>query len=110
MYKKDNPYCISINECNNYFNKSVDILVLVEKVKEINTKKGDKMAFITGSDETGSKELIMFPKVYINSNVEVGNIIKIRGKVEKRFDEYQIIVDKIKILQGEKNEKDSENI
>ena len=111
IYKKDNPYCITINESNNYFDKTVDLLLLIEKVKVINTKKGDQMAFITGSDETGSKEFILFPKVYkIYNDLEVGNIIKIRGKVEKRLDEYQIIVDKVKKLQGEKNEEKTDDI
>ena len=102
---------ITINESNNYFDKTVDLLLLIEKVKVINTKKGDQMAFITGSDETGSKEFILFPKVYkIYNDLEVGNIIKIRGKVEKRLDEYQIIVDKVKKLQGEKNEEKTDDI
>ena len=111
IYKKDNPYCITINKSNNYFNKTVDLLLLIEKIKVINTKKGDKMAFITGSDETSSKEFIIFPKVYkIYNDLEVGDIIKIRGKVEKRLDEYQIIVDKIKKLQGDNNEEKTNNI
>ena len=63
------------------------------------------MAFVTGSDETGSKEFIFFPKVYRNyEQLEKGLIIKTRGRVEKRLDETQIIVEKVKILQGENNE------
>ena len=106
MYKKDNPYCINLNEVNNNFDKTVDVLILVEKIKVINTKKGDKMAFLTGSDETGTKEFILFPKVYSNNqNIEKGNIIKIRGHVERRLDEIQVIVERIKIIQGEANEE-----
>ena len=64
------------------------------------------MAFVTGSDETGSKEFILFPKTYNTyQQLEKGNLIKIRGKVEKRLDEIQIIVDKIKYLEGEENEE-----
>ncbi len=106
MYKKDNPYCININEIDNNYDKTADVLLLVEKIKVINTKKGDKMAFLTGSDETGSKEFIIFPKILRGfENIEKGNIIKIRGKVERRLNETQVIVDKIKYLQGEKNEE-----
>ena len=106
MYKKDNPYCIPLNLVENYFSKKIDTLVLVEKVKVINTKKGDKMAFLTGSDETGSCEFTLFPKTFNNyQNLERGNIIKIRGTVEKRLNELQIVVDRIKSLEGEKDEE-----
>ena len=105
MYKKDNPYCITLNEVDNYFNKTVDLLVLVEKIKVINTKKGDKMAFLTGSDETSSKEFTIFPKIFKSfQELSKGDLIKVRGHVEKRLDEIQIIVEKIKYLQGEEDE------
>lgn len=106
LYKHDNPYCINLIDIDKYFNKQVDVLILVEKIKQITTKKGDNMAFLTGSDETGSKEFILFPKIYKNNeNIEIGKVIKIRGNVEKRLDELQIIVEKIKYLQGEENEQ-----
>ena len=64
------------------------------------------MAFITGSDETGSCEFVIFPKTLKNyENISIGNLIKVRGIVEKRLNEYQIIVNKIKFLQGDNNEE-----
>lgn len=106
IYKKDNPYTIPLNTVEKYFNKKIDTLILVEKIKVINTKKGDKMAFITGSDETASMEYTLFPKTFNDySFIEKGNLLKIRGNVEKRLNETQIIVEKIKNLQGEINEK-----
>ena len=106
LYQKDNPYCIKVNEIDNNYGKTIDTLLLVEKVKVINTKKGDKMAFMTGSDETGSKEFILFPNALKGfENLEKGALVKVRGKVEKRLNEIQVIVDKIKNLQGEKNEE-----
>lgn len=106
LYRKDNPYCISLNEIEKNFNKKIDVLILVEKIKTITTKKGEKMAFLTGSDETDSKEFILFPKIYSNyQELSRGDLIKIRGNVEKRIDEYQIIVEKIKYLKGDNNEK-----
>ena len=107
IYRKDNPYTIFINQIPNFFNRQVDTLILVEKIKEITTKKGDKMAFITGSDETGSIEYTLFPKTYNNyfNNISTGYLLKIRGRVEKRVNEYQIIVDRIKILEGDNDEE-----
>ena len=65
------------------------------------------MAFITGSDETMSMEYILFPKVYkLFDNINKGDIIKVRGNVERRLNEYQIIVEKIKYLK--EDEKDEE--
>ena len=106
MYKKDNPYCMNIIEVDSHYDEKVDVLVLVEKIKVINTKKGDKMAFLTGSDETGTKEFTMFPKIYSQfPEIERGDLLKIRGHVEKRLDEIQVIVEKIKKLQGDTHEE-----
>ena len=107
MYKKDNPYCITLNNISQYFSKKVDTLILVDKIKVIDTKKGDKMAFITGSDETGTMDYTLFPKTYKEySNIQKGDLLKVRGNVERRLDQYQIIIEKIKNLQEEaKNEE-----
>ena len=76
--------------------------ILVEKIKTITTKKGDKMAFITGSDNTGSMEYTLFPKVLEdNMDIRIGNLLKIRGRVEKRLDNLGLIVSKIVILSKE---------
>ena len=105
MYKKDNPYCIPLNTVDKYFLKKIDTLILVDKIKSINTKKGDKMAFITGSDETATMEFTLFPKIYNEfSDLKKGDLLKIRGTVERRLDQLQIIVEKIKYLEtGEEN-------
>lgn len=102
MYQKDNPYCIRLNEVQNNFSRKVDTLILVDKVKVIDTKKGDKMAFITGSDEVGTMDYTLFPKIYKEySSIQKGDLLKIRGTVEKRLNQYQIVVEKVKYLQEE---------
>ena len=106
IYRKDNPTCVLLNTINQFFNKEIDTLILIEKIKVINTKKGDKMAFITGSDETESKEFIVFPKVFQKySTIEKGKVVKIHGRVERRLDETQIIVEEIKKIEGDINEE-----
>ena len=107
-YRKDNKYCITLNNVSKYLNKTVDTLILVDKIKVINTKKGDKMAFITGSDETSTMEYTLFPKVFNNyPDIERGNLLKIRGNVERRLNQIQIIVDKIKNLKEDNNDKEN---
>ena len=102
IYKNSNPYCIPLNTIESYFSKKIDTLILVDKVKVIDTKKGDKMSFITGSDETATMDYTLFPKVYNEySNIQKGDLLKVRGTVEKRLNQYQIVVEKIKYLQEE---------
>ena len=105
-YRKDNPYCIPLNIVEKYQNKKVDTLILVDKIKVIDTKKGEKMAFITGSDETATMEYTLFPKTFNNyQDISKGDLLKIRGNVERRLDQIQIIVERIKNLKGENNDK-----
>ena len=51
------------------------------------------MYFITGSDETCVCELICFKE---DVKIDISRIYSVNGKVEKRFDKYQIIINKIK--------------
>ena len=52
---------------------------MVESIREIETKKGDKMAFITGSDETATQEYTLFPSTY----KEYGNILWITTTADR---------------------------
>ena len=57
------------------------------------------MAFFNASDETGKASFTLFPKEYSKyNNINVTSCIKVYGKVEKRYDEYKIVVDKIEQL------------
>ena len=110
MYKKDNPYAISLNKIPEFFSKTVDTLILVDKIKVINTKKGDKMAFITGSDESATADFTLFPKIYrLYENIEKGDLLKIRGTVEKRLDQFQVVVQKVKFLKEKENFDEKKN-
>lgn len=98
-FYKNNENCIRLNEVKNYFNQLVNVLVLVDKIKIIDTKKGEKMAFIDGSDETSKMDFTMFPRVYNQfSMIQRGDILKICGNVEKRLSEYKIVIQNIEKL------------
>ena len=78
------------------FDKVVDTVVLVEKIKKIKTKNGDDMAFLEASDETGTSEFTIFKEAFPGlKDVLVGSLVKVRGRVEKRMDKYQIVVSNI---------------
>ena len=58
------------------------------------------MLFISGSDEVNTVDLVLFPTVYEKyNNLEKGMILSVFGKVEKRFDKYQIVVNDVKVLE-----------
>ena len=92
QYRKDYP--IKIKDIDKYFNKTIDIIVCTDRKKQITTKKNEKMLFITGSDEEDTLDIVLFPKVY--QDISTNSIYLFRGKVEKRFDKYQLIVSNLK--------------
>ena len=96
---KEEYNTVELVDVPNYFDKVIDTVVLIDKIKVIETKKGDQMAFIYGSDPSMVMDYTMFPEVYSkNLDLNRGDVVLIRGRVEKRLDKYQIIVQKIKKL------------
>lgn len=64
-----------------------DIAVCVDGVREIITKKGDPMAFVTARDNTYVMDnIVVFPKTFMRSRflLEEGNVLKIGGKIDDR--------------------------
>ena len=100
-YIRDNT--CTLKNIVNYFDKVVLTMGLVEYVKEIETKKKEKMAFLTISDEEEKREVIMFPKIYSEFyGIKKGDVIKVNGRVERRMSEYQIIANKVEVLNKDK--------
>lgn len=96
-YKLKTRNNIDLKDISNYFDKNIVTTIYVERTKTIDTKKNDKMMFITGTDELYKVDLVLFPKTYEEyPNVKMGDIIQINGHVEKRFDKYQIVVQSLK--------------
>lgn len=106
MYHKNYPNAISLEEVQNYYNKNVQVLMMVEKIKVIQTKKGDTMAFVSGSDDRLMLDFTLFPKVYERySNIEKGMICLVKGIVEKRLNQTQIIVNQLEYMKEDKDEE-----
>ena len=98
-YKMKYPNLASINDLNLYFDRNIETIIYVDKIKEINTKNNEKMVFITGSDELNTVDIVLFPRIYQQySNFEIGDVLKIKGKVEKRFDKLQIVLNSLEKL------------
>ncbi len=105
-YKLNDNTIINIIDIDKYFNKNVNLIVMVERIKEIKTKNGDTMMFFTGSDEERVGDFTMFPKTYnLYYDIKKGDIVKVFGRIEKRNGSYQIIVNKLEKLNGGNNEE-----
>ena len=85
---------INLDDIKNYYNKNITAVICIENVKKIKTKSDKDMYFITGSDETNILEFIMFSS--INCDIIIGSVYILNGRVEKRYDKYQVIINKIK--------------
>ncbi len=90
---------IKTNQMSNYFDKFITMVLLVDRISNIKTKKGDDMTFIDGTDEYGTVSCVFFPdKVYLLENVKRNDLIKVVGRVTKRFDRYDFAVSKVEII------------
>ncbi|AFZ23480.1 DNA polymerase III, alpha subunit [Cylindrospermum stagnale PCC 7417] len=70
-------------------------VVMLNNVKKVVTKKGDPMAILQIEDLTTQSEAVVFPKTYerISSLLEVDARLIIWGKVDRRDDQTQFIVE-----------------
>ena len=82
-----------------YLDKNILVLGMVESIKEITTINNQKMSFIKISDETDNIDVTVFPEIYTKIGaLNKHDIILIKAKVEKRFSKYQLVVNKLDIL------------
>ncbi len=100
IVKYDRKSLVNFSNYKEFFNKNVNIMLMVEKIKTIKTKNGDDMAFVSLSDENGVCEGILFPDVFSkNRDIKINNIYIFNSKVEKRGNNWQLIVNSIKKVQ-----------
>ena len=73
---------------------------MVEEVRTILTKKGDKMAFVRFGDKTGSVECVVFPKLYKDHAdlLTPSTCTLLQGTLSNRNGEISIIIDKLRRL------------
>jgi len=79
--------------------EDIKIAAVVTDVRMIITKKsGQEMAFVKVRDDTGSLDLVVFPKIYssIKNNLVDNKAILITGRVDSRDDSPTIIVNEIR--------------
>ncbi len=81
-------------------NSTVTFAAIIESVKTILTKNGDKMAFVEVSDKKDSIELVVFPETYkkYKDLLQEDKIIVAKGKFNKKDDTANILLEAIKEL------------
>ncbi|MGM8215600.1 DNA polymerase III subunit alpha [Bacillaceae bacterium W0354] len=70
------------------------IVCIVEQIKNVRTKRGEQMAFLTIQDETLEIDAVVFPSVHrqVNRWLEEEIFVKIEGRVDEREGKRQIII------------------
>lgn len=83
--------------------KYVNVIVMMTEIKQVITKKGDRMAILQLEDLTGKAKAVVFPKSYeaVNSYLVTDNPVILKGKVDKQEEQTQLIVEEIKPIDGE---------
>jgi DNA polymerase-3 subunit alpha len=73
---------------------------MITSVRELLTKKGDKMAFVVLGDQKDQIEMVAFPSTYMEQKdlFVPGTCIAVKGKLTIRNDEPSIALDRIKNL------------
>lgn len=91
-----------------------DIVVggIVSSLRIVLTKKaGQEMAFVKLEDDTGTIEVVVFPKVFASTKSlwEKDKVLLINGKVESRADGKSIIVEKAKAAEEIKDQPEEDH-
>jgi DNA polymerase-3 subunit alpha len=84
-------------ERNNY---PLAVAGVVEGVKTILTKKGDRMAFVTIADKESTLEGVAFPEVFKTNQtaLQPGTCVLMKGKITTRNGTKSLLIEKIKAL------------
>ncbi|MGP3562151.1 DNA polymerase III subunit alpha [Geobacillus sp. BK01] len=66
----------------------------VTEQRKTRTKRGEEMAFVTISDESGEVEAVAFPSVYARAAAELaeGNFVLLFGTVDRRAGRRQLVI------------------
>ena len=94
--KYNDKSIVKLINIEQFFNKFVKCIVIIDNVKVIKTKKGDNMALIKASDETNTLDFVLFSDGYnMLKNVNKGDLVEIMGRVTKRFSDLQVTINKM---------------
>jgi DNA polymerase-3 subunit alpha len=82
---------------------SVSAIAMITNVKNVTTKKGDRMAILTIEDLTGKTEAVIFPKSFdrLSSLIATDARLMVWGKTDKRDEnQVQLIIDDLEPIES----------
>ena len=87
---------ISLSSLEEQKDKSkVSVIAMIPEMREVTTRKGDRMAIIKLEDLTGSCEAVVFPKSFerLSDHLMVETRLLIWGSVDRRDETVQLLID-----------------
>ncbi len=112
LYVTEHPFGEIIKQLDKYFIAASQITKIpdgkiiitggiINQIKQITTKKGDPMAFVTLEDITGSQEVVVFPDIFKNNRAcwQEDNLILTKSKVSHRNGEIKAIIEKVILIE-----------
>lgn len=90
--------------------RNLNVTVIIQAIRVIRTKRGDKMAFLTIDDEQTEMEAVIFPDVFreISSWLQEEMLVSLEGKVESRNNKLQMVINSVKPFHQEALQSDYE--
>ncbi len=82
--------------------KVVTAIALILEIKEVVTKKGDRMAIVQLEDLTGSTEAVVFPKTFdkVKHLLEKDKRLMVWGKIDRRDEQTQLIIEDMQPIES----------
>jgi DNA polymerase III subunit alpha len=70
---------------------------IIASVRQLKTRKGDRMAVVTLEDRQGSIEVVVFPEAYAKSSavIDAGGLVLVRGKYERDDESARVFASEI---------------
>jgi DNA polymerase-3 subunit alpha len=80
--------------------QEVSVAGMPSAIRSVRTRRGDRMAFVTLDDDTGSVECVFFSDPWDTSRraLESNQVLLVRGKLEKSIDGCKILADSVELM------------
>ncbi|WP_226583689.1 DNA polymerase III subunit alpha [Halobacillus litoralis] len=90
--------------------KKIEVAAVIDNIREIRTKRGDAMAFVSISDETGEIEAVLFPESYrqVRTWISEQMLVLAEGKIDQRNDRKQLIMDSVRPFEVDAEESEAD--
>ncbi len=87
--------CAELNESHD--GSSAVLVGMISDVRQINTKKGDRMAFVQLEDLSGTCDVVIFPRTFeeYGARLEIDSLVLIKGTAQTRQGKTSLLADSI---------------